>query len=226
MPPQPEPLFESLIAHLPPDECKRIPARADRLIETRNKSHASLNRSKKLRAEAIASLGRFLEDTKQTLQSAREGGGFPDEVTKATLAADQAEEQFGADLGEMRAAARVLASLCPMIPEQWHHLGEMHARGPVPLKEDNEIIVGGLSAFRDFVLARVAASAPAATLRLDLSRPDTVARWAKVWGVSPRAMGKILRTGQVRSNMISRQSYQVAIEDIPAPQRRRFQQPP
>jgi hypothetical protein len=73
--------------------------------------------------------------------------------------------------------------------------------------------------------AEVAASTPAPSVP-DWSQPDTVARWAKAWGVSRRAMGIMLRTGKVRNIRISRQSYQVAIEDIPAPHRRRFRQAP
>jgi hypothetical protein len=120
----------------------------------------------------------------------------------------------------MRAAAAVLRSLCPTIPEEWCHLWELEAAEPEP-KQDNGVIVAALSAFRDFLRAQ--GPVPPG---VDWSQPDTVARWAKVWGVSPRTMGKMLRTRKVRCQKLNRQAYQVAVDDIPAAHRRRFQQAP
>jgi hypothetical protein len=57
------------------------------------------------------------------------------------------------------------------------------------------------------------------------SQPDQVQRWAKVWGVSRRVMAQLLRAGVVRSRKVNRQTYSVAIDDIPAAHRARFLPP-
>ena len=58
--------------------------------------------------------------------------------------------------------------------------------------------------------------------QLRWSRPDKVSQWAKIWDVTPKVMHAMLASGNVRHKKINRQSYQVAIEDIPAAQQHRF----
>jgi hypothetical protein len=54
------------------------------------------------------------------------------------------------------------------------------------------------------------------------SRPDRVAGWAKIFGVSERTMSTRLKTQQVRNQKITRRSYRIALDQIPSDQRERF----
>jgi hypothetical protein len=56
----------------------------------------------------------------------------------------------------------------------------------------------------------------------DWSRPCRVREWAKIYGVSPRVMGEMLRGDKVRNKKIHRQSYRVALDEIPSSHRQRF----
>jgi hypothetical protein len=176
--------FDLLIAHLPQDERRRLPALLDRLMDARNKAAAAL---------------------------------------KNSPGADQATD---AALGQLRAVRALLATLVPL-PERWGYLQEMkYPRSRVPRGETNRTIVGEIRAFRDFVQAGVQGHTAAPQPAVNWSQPAAVKQWTSVFGVSRNTMAVLLKTGKVRSRQLTRQSYQVAIEDIPAAHRRRFQQPP
>jgi hypothetical protein len=67
------------------------------------------------------------------------------------------------------------------------------------------------------LLKGAAPSAPA-----NWSQPMTVWEWAKLFSVSNRLMGEMLRGGKVRCEKITRQNYRVMVDDIPLQHRHRF----
>jgi hypothetical protein len=56
------------------------------------------------------------------------------------------------------------------------------------------------------------------------SKPLGVAQWAKVFNVGRVTMRKVLKGQRVRNRCLGRQSYVIAIDDIPAEHRGRFRQ--
>jgi hypothetical protein len=54
------------------------------------------------------------------------------------------------------------------------------------------------------------------------SLPNSVAHWARIFNVGRATMRKMLKGRKVRSRKYSRQSYAIAVDDIPAEHRGRF----
>jgi hypothetical protein len=61
--------------------------------------------------------------------------------------------------------------------------------------------------------------------KLELTRPDSPARWAKVFGFSKDTLMRRIQDGIIRCKKLSTKSYQIAIDDLPADQKEKFRNP-
>jgi hypothetical protein len=71
---------------------------------------------------------------------------------------------------------------------------------------------------------RDAPPAPPA-LEPEWTKADNVAGWAKVFGLSCRAMSGMLKEQTVRNKRLNRQAYQLAIDDLPASEQKKYGRP-
>jgi hypothetical protein len=68
-----------------------------------------------------------------------------------------------------------------------------------------------------------------ATATPEWTRPDSPARWAKVFGFSTDTLKRRFEDGTIRNKKLSTKSYQIAVDDLPVDQQSKFrnaQNPP
>jgi hypothetical protein len=131
----------------------------------------------------------------------------------AAAGGNERQEHEWLRVGVIKGASRLLA----LVPANSHVQQELGGL----LQALAEVQGGGQAGAVQLAAARLRAAVPSEEGHVQWSLPKGVHHWAEAFHVSDRTMGKWLREGRIPNKKLSRQSYQIDLAALPAPQQSR-----